>query len=71
MTMLSPLDLDLPVMWHREKLLREAESERLAAQLPRRRVPTFAIRPQLSALLRALADRLEPAGSTAEPAPAP
>jgi hypothetical protein len=69
MTMLSPLELDLPVSWHREQLLAEADAERLARQAQSSRVPrTLAIRARVSWLLRALADRLEPACCTPETA---
>jgi hypothetical protein len=70
MMALSPLDLEFPAIWHQEQLMREAESERLARALPRSPRPSLKVRPRLAALLHALANRLEPACSAPEPAPA-
>ena len=49
MVMLSPLDLDLRVAWHREELLGEAAAERLAAQVRESRP---GVRPRLAAALQ-------------------
>jgi hypothetical protein len=54
--MKSPFELELQVEWRRQRLLAEAESERLARQLrtPRRSI----VRARLAAALYALADWL-------------
>jgi hypothetical protein len=54
--MKTPFELELEVTWWRERLLAEAESERLAGRLrkPRRSV----VRARLAASLYALADWL-------------
>ena len=63
--MYSPLELDPLYRYHQHQLLREAQQERLARLVPRRR---GSVRPWLAAALHALADRLDSQCQVAHPA---
>jgi len=56
--MKSPFELELQIEWRRQRLLAEAESERLARQLRTPRRST--VRARVAAALHALADWLSP-----------